>query len=169
MSDELRIWKIVVVGAPRTKKTSNQTILRMHKNAVVSWVWAIANKYTLDPAGLIRAILSKVKVLPNPKWTEWSKNSILKVPGWDPRVYPIESQVSIEAAFYRERADGDAVGYYQGLADLLEKRFILKNDGQIKHWDGTRMLKDKDYPRVEVIIHELVRVDKQLDMLEGQR
>ena len=137
---DLRTWQITVVGAPRTKKTHNRII---------------RNK-------------GRIMVLPSKEWTWWCENAQFKME-WDPRVYPIESLVSIEALFYRQADVGDASGYYQGLADLLEKRKILKNDKQIKHWDGTRMLKDKDSPRVEVTIHELVRVDKQLNLLEGPR
>jgi hypothetical protein len=44
------------------------------------------------------------------------------------------------------------VGYYQGLADLLESRGILANDKHIVSWDGSRLLKDAARPRVELIL-----------------
>ena len=65
---------------------------------------------------------------------------------------PIAASVSCSAIFYRDADRGDLVGYMQGLADLLEKRGILKNDRQIVSWDGSRLALDRDNPRVEVLL-----------------
>jgi hypothetical protein len=54
------------------------------------------------------------------------------------------------AIFYRETRTGDAVGYYQALADALEEARIVENDKLIVSWDGSRLEKDKINPRVEV-------------------
>ncbi len=63
--------------------------------------------------------------------------------------FPILTDVNCEAIFYRDADRGDAVGYYQALADCLEKHGILKNDRQIVSWDGSRLRKAEE-PRVEV-------------------
>jgi hypothetical protein len=57
--------------------------------------------------------------------------------------------------FYRDAERGDAVGYYQGLADLLEKRGVVANDRLIMSWDGSRLLKDSANPRVELTLEEV--------------
>jgi hypothetical protein len=62
---------------------------------------------------------------------------------------PIGFPVNCRALIYRDRAVGDAVGYYQGLADFLEDAGVLENDRWIVSWDGSRMLKDAKNPRIE--------------------
>lgn len=56
------------------------------------------------------------------------------------------------AIFYREKHLGDAVGYYQGLADALEAAGVVANDGWIKRWWGSDLAKDKSRPRIEVTL-----------------
>jgi hypothetical protein len=51
------------------------------------------------------------------------------------------------AIFYRDANRGDAVGYYQGLADVLEKAQVVTNDKYITQWDGSRMLIDREPAR----------------------
>jgi hypothetical protein len=81
---------------------------------------------------------------------------------------PIESPVHVTALVYRERASGDLVNYLQAIGDVLEsptnkqklsksppsKGCVIVNDAQIVSWDGSRLLKDKDNPRVELKIVE---------------
>ena len=56
------------------------------------------------------------------------------------------------AIFYREKDLGDAVGYYQGLADSLEAAGVLADDKWIKRWWGSDLDKDKERPRIEVTL-----------------
>ena len=56
------------------------------------------------------------------------------------------------AIFYREKDLGDAVGYYQGLADALEAAGVVTDDKWIVQWDGSRLRKDKQRPRIEVTL-----------------
>ncbi len=77
---------------------------------------------------------------------------------------PITGPVSIEATFYRDALRGDAAGYYQALADLIQEPHgkrgglgIILDDKQIQHWDGTRLDKDKGNPRIEVTVHIIGR------------
>ena len=69
-------------------------------------------------------------------------------------ILPIRLPMNIKALFYREALVGDAVGFYQALADTLEKGGIVENDRLIVSWDGSRLMKDKENPRVEVEISE---------------
>lgn len=59
-------------------------------------------------------------------------------------------EVNCRALFFRDALRGDAVGYYQALADLLEHAGIVENDRLIVSWDGSRMRKDAARPRIEV-------------------
>lgn len=56
------------------------------------------------------------------------------------------------AIFYREKEIGDAVGYYQGLADALEAAGVLADDRWLVQWDGSRLRRDANRPRIEVTL-----------------
>ena len=64
----------------------------------------------------------------------------------------IAQPLNCTAIFYREKNIGDAVGYYQGLADALEAAGIVANDKWIVQWDGSRLAKDADRARIEVTL-----------------
>lgn len=137
-------------GAPRTKKN-----------------------HGIIPAAQIRRG-GFVTILPSQEWRDWFEvcklhlNRIradLRSQGVDT---PIEAHVSLTALFYRHADVGDACGFYQGLGDVLEwtvkdktdKQFnqylgIIKNDRQIRDWDGSRLLVDSVRPRVEVTMRVL--------------
>ena len=63
--------------------------------------------------------------------------------------------LNCRALFYRDANRGDAVGYYQGLADVLEEIGLLADDEHIVSWDGSRLLLDRVNPRVEVTLTPL--------------
>lgn len=67
---------------------------------------------------------------------------------------PIRENVNVRALFFREKNIGDAVGFYQALADALQEGGIVANDRQIVSWDGSRLLKDTERPRIIVTITE---------------
>lgn len=68
---------------------------------------------------------------------------------------PIAVDVNCCATIYRDKDSGDAVGYYQGLADWLENVGIVKNDVQIRQWNGSELKQDPKLPRIEVRLDEL--------------
>lgn len=65
---------------------------------------------------------------------------------------PIEQRVNCRALIYRDADRGDAVGYYQAIADGLQKHGIVFDDVQIVSWDGSRLMKDSARPRVEIVL-----------------
>lgn len=69
--------------------------------------------------------------------------------------FPITEPINCRALFYRDAERGDAVGYYQALADALEDARILDNDSLVVSWDGSRLLKDRTNPRIEVHLEVL--------------
>lgn len=137
--------RLVLTGAPRTKKNHGVTA-----------------------------------ILPSKYWTRWSRQTVIEMrmphrpnsrlwipPGFG-RPSPDRDVVAWLATgramlpslpfnccahFYRDTAGpGDAVGYYQGLADLLELRKVVNDDHWISQWDGSRVLLDRERPRVEVCL-----------------
>jgi len=131
--------RFMVPGAPRTKKNSGSV-------------------KTLTIKGKRRKIH-----MPSEAWLTWRdivmlhKARILDeirrqagVPRtWQP---PIAWDVNCRALFYRDANRGDAVGYYQGLADVLQEIGVVKDDVFIVSWDGSRMLKSATAPHVEVVL-----------------
>ena len=136
MTESLRL---TVHGAPRTKKTSNR---------------------------LVRAG-GRHRVLPSKAWESWVKSARIQrvdapltryrgpfVTHWIFGTLP-DRPYNCAALFYRDADRGDAVGYYQGLADLLERVGVLSNDKFITSWDGSRLLVDRENPRVEITLTPL--------------
>ncbi len=116
------LFSAVIDGSPRTKKTS-QRIVR---------------------AGRFPKILQSTAYL---NWNMIAKLQLMKI-----RPAPLDVPMNCRATFYREALTGDAVGYYQALADTLENAGIITNDKLIVSWDGSRLQKDAAYPRVVVIL-----------------
>lgn len=116
--------RLVIHGAPRTKKNHGSVILRAGR---------------------------KVHI-PSAAWTTWAMTARIE----DARtVRPrggLARPMNAAAIFYRDADRGDAVGYYQGLADLLQQRGIVANDKFLVSWDGSRLLKDAADPRVELVL-----------------
>ena len=92
-------------------------------------------------------------LFPSKAWEKWLKSAV--VVGSSP--YAINYPVNCRAIFYRDRRIGDAVGFYQGLADLLEKRGVVADDKWIVSWDGSRLDSDRERPRVEVELEVMPR------------
>ena len=123
--------EFTIPGAPRTKKNHSRI------------VWSG----------------NRPRLLPSEAHEEWFNAAIWTI---KPAIIdhhnslPIRCDVNVTATFYRDRNTGDANGYYQALADLLEKAGVVENDRQIVSWDGSRLRKDAENPRIEVSIQEVV-------------
>ena len=113
-------YRFTIFGPPRTKKTSNQIVV----------------------------VKGRRLVMPSKQWQRWLCDAT--VIGSPNPPLPIRAPVNCRALFYRDKNLGDAVGFYQGLADFLEKRGYLENDRLIVSWNGSRLLIDRQMPRVEV-------------------
>lgn len=122
---------LTIRGIPRTKKTSNR-IFRAGKTG-------------------------RLRVMPSEAHQDWFEHAKFQLVRWMRHAirHPFTSEVNVCALFYRAANVGDAVGYYQALADLLERAGLLANDRQIVSWDGSRLHKDATNPRIEVEIRTL--------------
>lgn len=122
----MKSLRLVVPGPPRTKKNHGRLI----------------------------KVGGQPRMLPSKPWSDWCKRvapaleRAMKAAG----VPPISQPCNCSATFFREVATGDAVGFYQGLADVLEHGGVVANDRFIVSWDGSRLAKDRDRPRVEVTL-----------------
>lgn len=122
------ILSLTLPGPPRTKKNSAR----------------IMNRGT-------RRILR-----PSEAWLAWRDD----VRRWWLQTFPASRrptvppavEVNCAARIYRDARRGDAVGYYQGIADVLEELGVVENDRLIVAWDGSRLLLDPTNPRVELTL-----------------
>lgn len=131
------VLSLTIMGAPRTKKTHNRIIL-------------VKGKGGRAPRRI---------VMPSEVWENWA-NAVMPLIAVQLRRSPIRCPLpdrayNCAAIFYRDANRGDAVGYYQGLADVLEKAQVITNDKYITQWDGSRMLIDRERPRVELVLSEI--------------
>lgn len=129
---------LTVPGAPRTKKTHNRIILVKRRGQ--------------RPRRI---------VMPSEAWENWAKVAVIRIAAVSAGMkaeYPFplpDRAYNCAAIFYRDANRGDAVGYYQGLADVLERAKVVSNDKYITQWDGSRLLIDRENPRVELVITEV--------------
>lgn len=82
---------------------------------------------------------------------------------------PITANLNCRAIIYRDAAAGDAVGYYQGLADWLENVGVVENDRQVCQWDGSRLKKDAALPRIEVTLSALAAEEQTPRAAKGAK
>lgn len=119
---------------PRTKKTSNQAV-RMGK-----------------PCPTCKLRTGPARVFPSKAFREWEKSVTDYVSLRPQLTLALATPVSMRALVYRETAVGDLVGYLQAICDVLQECGIVLNDRLIADFDGSRLLKDANNPRVELVI-----------------
>ena len=153
----MEIPGFILEGAPRTKKTHSR---------IVNIPKAGSRKC---PACGHRPGFPKV--LPSEAHEKWHKGAILECLYIKAELVrsgvslPIADAVNVRAVFYRESRVGDACGFYQALGDLLQDAGIIVNDSQIASWDGSRLEKDADRPRIEVWLQVVRETVLQGDLL----
>lgn len=120
------ILHLTIPSAPRTKK----------------------NGGTIKMCGRVR------KKIPSEAWLRWRDSVIHEVRRQFAltKMRAIDFPINCAALFYRDAARGDACGFYQGLADLLQEAGVVTDDKWIVQWDGARLRKDPKWPRVEIEI-----------------
>lgn len=123
----------VVPGVPRTKKTSNRIVRAgaFHK-VLPSKAFQVWNEMAQIHLARVRSA--------SPIWLRDSRGFTL----------------NCRALIYRDALRGDAVGFYQAIADALQDSGLIENDKLIVSWDGSRLLKDAKNPRVEITLSEAV-------------
>lgn len=120
-------FTITIEGPPRTKKNSE----------------------VLDLRG------RKPRKLPSKPFQEWNASAQLQLAKYRSEhsySLPICFAVNCCATIWREKDAGDAVGYYQAIADALQEARIIQNDRLIVSWDGSRVLVSRDRPHVYIVL-----------------
>ena len=135
-------------GAPRTKKNSQEIRRR--------------GGFRVGRCPVCKQLRGTPFITPSKAWKQWVMSAQIQFEDLPPfRVpEPITVPVNCRAVFYRDvksKGRGDAVGFYQGLADVLEKRCVIRNDELIRTWDGSHLDVDIENPRTEVVL-ELMEV-----------
>lgn len=147
MSESIEIPPFVVYGPPRTKKTSNriyQVPKKGGRKCFGCGQWRPGESFT--------------KIMPSEQYELWEADALSQMIGIKMKLgargvrLPIAGLVSIEALIYRDADQGDVAGFHQAIGDMLQAAGVLLNDKQIEDWDGTRRLKDRANPRVEISI-----------------
>ena len=136
----------VLPVTPRTKKNSRRHIKRRSKSTGKTITVPLPSEYyeTME-AGIIsfaRSLAGYVFYQPRPYLLAGLR---------------LAQPLNCAAIFYRDALRGDAVGYYQGLADALESAGVLSDDKWIVQWDGSRLAKDAKRPRIEVTLRALTQ------------
>jgi hypothetical protein len=143
-----------VLIPPRTKKNSPQLIPHMKRPILVP-----SEAYRNWHRGAASQLRGQIPAL---------RASLIERYGYD--VLPIKFPVQMSAVFFRDALRGDLMGFIDGVADFLnddlrpmsqQKRDpgnalkILDNDRWIESLDGSRLSKDANRPRIEVLLEEL--------------
>lgn len=115
---------ITIPHAPRTKKNSG-TITKRGR----AWI-----------------------IRPSEAWLSWRDTVLMDLKHVWRAKYELDFDLNIQALFYRDAARGDAVGLYQGLADVLADLRVVADDKYLVTWDGSRLLLDRACPRTEVYL-----------------
>lgn len=135
----------VLPVTPRTKKNSRRHVKRRSKSTGKTITVPLPSKH-------YERMEADVAV--------WARTSSVLDPArvsgpWGYSTLDLAQPLNCTAIFYRDANRGDAVGYYQGLADALESAGVLSDDKWIVQWDGSRLGKDAERPRIEVTLTAL--------------
>lgn len=122
--------RLVILGAPRSKKNS---LRRLKRGKRIFTVPSLAHEQweAVAVAQLVR------------QYREWARGL--------PMGTPIDFPVNMKALVYRERAGrADLINFLSAVSDALERAGVLVDDRLVASLDGSRLLLDRERPRVEI-------------------
>lgn len=125
--------RLTILGAPRTKKTSNR-ILRFG---------------------------GRTKVVPSAQFLAWQRAAVPQLVARGPGAPLPDRPYNLAAVVYRDARRGDLLGYLNGIADVLELAGVVRNDVVFEAFDGSRLALDRARPRVEVTITPLATAGEE--------
>ena len=98
-------------------------------------------------------------VAPSAASQRWQRDAAIAIlrqrrrAGW---TRPFDVPVNMKALIYRKNdGPGDLDNYAAAICDALQAAGIVTNDRLVRGHDGSRLLIDRDNPRVEVTVTEL--------------
>jgi Holliday junction resolvase RusA-like endonuclease len=122
----------LLLGHPRTKKTSNRVI----------------------------TVRGKPRVIPSKVTVEWSDDAQLQLQSqmgaYRGKTFHERQRWNLRAHFYRKQeTTADLAGHIQALQDVLQAAEVIPNDRWIAGLDGSRLFVDAKNPRVEITLTEM--------------
>lgn len=121
--------KLVIEGAPRTKKNSLRRIRRGRHTFTVP-----SAAHEAWEASAVPQLMAQFRA--------WARGL--------PMGTPVDFVLNMRALVYRDRAVGDLLNYLAAVSDALERAGVVADDKLIVSVDGSRMHIDRDRPRVEI-------------------
>jgi hypothetical protein len=107
--------------------------------------------------GSVKMVGKKRVHVPSAAYMTWRNAVVQQIPA---RTRVPDQPYNCRALIYRETLTGDAVGYYQAIADMLQEAGVVSDDKWIEAWDGSRLLKDAHRPRVELVLTPMTGDDR---------
>lgn len=93
----------------------------------------------------------RVKLVPSKQARAYQEAALWHLKGQRRGAPTVDEPCEVRLDVYRERNAGDVDNYPKAIFDALQAAGIIKNDNLIKRMD-VRILKDKERPRVEILI-----------------
>lgn len=115
----------------------------------------VAPRTKKNHSRVVGAKRGRPRVLPSEAFEEFERNSLPYLRAMRGGAAPIDFAVNARVVFWRDARRGDAVGYYQAIADVLEKAEVLVDDKWIVSWDGSRLEVDREEPRLEITLERV--------------
>lgn len=115
--------ELTIFGAPRTKKNHSR---------------------------IVGTKTGRPFLIPSVQFVAYEQNALWQLKTW--RQPALSGKFACCALFFCDRDAGDLLNYEQGLADILQRAFVIVDDRMIRSWDGSDMLVDRENPRVELVL-----------------
>ena len=97
------------------------------------------------------------KVLPSKAYLLWEAGARASALEQIGRISPITDPIQINAQIYYKGPQPDLSGCLESIGDAFEG-ILWENDKQIESWDGSRLIHDKDNPRVELEVEPIAQL-----------
>ena len=142
--------EFVIPGNIKSKKNSKK-IIPIQTKRQSSWKFYYAKR------GLCDIFPTIVPSTAHKKWDKESRDYITEIMAdlFNRRIikHLNEKDVWVSAKIYYKGPEPDLSGCLESIGDLLQPD-IIKDDKQIRSWDGSRTYHDKKNPRIELVIGE---------------
>jgi hypothetical protein len=143
----MRQVALILPGSVRSKKNSKQPTPISCKPGSKSTLFKHFAKLGMKPV--------RIMLQPSKAYKTWENeaHAAIRKQYLFPRL--ISSPVHVKAIAYIRGPAPDLSGMTESIGDCLQG-VVIENDRQIKSWDGSRVYRDKDNPRTEVVIKPYV-------------
>lgn len=89
-------------------------------------------------------------MLPSEAYLEWEANVRIQARNHiDPQAFPINEPCEVTVKIYYKGNRPDLSGALESVGDCFEG-ILWTNDKLIMSWDGSRLHKDNEHPRIEI-------------------